>query len=50
VNRRLERVMVKAFADVLASAKKHNVAMRTGAYILTIKRVAKAMVSRGIWP
>ncbi len=50
VNRRLERVMVKAFSDVLASAKQHNVAMRTGAYILAIDRVAKAMITRGIWP
>jgi glutamate dehydrogenase/leucine dehydrogenase len=50
VNRRLERVMVKAFNDVFATAKKHNVAMRTGAYILAIDRVAKAMVTRGIWP
>jgi glutamate dehydrogenase/leucine dehydrogenase len=50
VNRRLERVMVKAFTDVLASAKKYNVAMRTGAYVLAIERVAKAMTTRGIWP
>ena len=50
VNRRLERVMVKAFADVHTNAKKHNVTMRTGAYILAIDRVAKAMVTRGIWP
>jgi glutamate dehydrogenase/leucine dehydrogenase len=50
VNRRLERVMVKAFTDVLASAKKYNVAMRTGAYVLAIDRVAKAMITRGIWP
>jgi glutamate dehydrogenase/leucine dehydrogenase len=50
VNRRLERVMVSAFSDVLASARQHNVAMRTGAYILAIDRVAKAMVTRGIWP
>jgi glutamate dehydrogenase/leucine dehydrogenase len=50
VNRRLERVMVRAFADVLASARKYNVPMRTGAYILAIERVAKAMTTRGIWP
>jgi glutamate dehydrogenase (NAD(P)+) len=50
VNRRLERVMVRAFSDVLASARQHKVAMRTGAYILAIDRVAKAMVTRGIWP
>ena len=50
VNRRLERVMTKAFADVLAAATKHNVEMRTGAYILAIDRVANAMRTRGIWP
>ena len=50
VNRRLERVMIKAFADVHTNAKKHKVTMRTGAYILAIDRVAKAMITRGIWP
>jgi len=50
VNRRLERVMVKAFVDVHASAKKYNVDMRTGAYIVGIERVATAMSTRGIWP
>lgn len=50
VNRRLERVMTKAFADVLSNANKHHVPMRTGAYILAIERVAKAMIARGIWP
>ena len=50
VNRRLERVMVKAFADVHASTKKYNVDMRTGAYIVGIERVANAMRTRGIWP
>ncbi len=50
VNRRLERVMVKAFADVHTTAKKYNVDMRTGAYILAIDRVANAMRTRGIWP
>ncbi len=50
VNRRLERIMVKAFNDVHAMAKKHDVDMRTGAYILAIDRVATATRSRGIWP
>jgi glutamate dehydrogenase/leucine dehydrogenase len=50
VNRRLERVMVKAFADVHATAKKHDADMRTGAYIVGINRVATAMSTRGIWP
>src|SRR5216117_1280935 len=50
VNRRLERVMVKAFADVHGTAKKYNIDMRTGAYIVGIQRVATAMSTRGIWP
>ena len=50
VNRRLERVMVKAFKDVHISAKKYQVNMRTGAYILAIERVADATRTRGIWP
>jgi len=50
VNRRLEKVMVKAFVDVHQSAKKYNTDMRTGAYIVGIERVANAMRTRGIWP
>jgi len=50
VNRRLERVMVKAFTDVHAAAKKYDADMRTGAYIVGIDRVATATRSRGIWP
>jgi glutamate dehydrogenase (NAD(P)+) len=50
VNRRLEKIMVRAFEDVHSTAKKHNVDMRTGAYILAIGRVATATKSRGIWP
>jgi glutamate dehydrogenase (NAD(P)+) len=50
VNRRLEKVMGKAFDDVHSTAKKYAVDMRTGAYILAIGRVAKATESRGIWP
>jgi len=42
VNRRLEKVMGKAFDDVHSTAKKYSVDMRTGAYILAIGRVAKA--------
>ncbi|HYL14685.1 MAG TPA: Glu/Leu/Phe/Val dehydrogenase [Terriglobales bacterium] len=50
VNRRLERVMVKAFTDVHTMAKKYAADMRTGAYILAIDRVATATRVRGIWP
>jgi glutamate dehydrogenase/leucine dehydrogenase len=41
---------VKAFIDVHTTAKKYNVDMRTGAYIVGIERVATAMRTRGIWP
>src|SRR5207302_2634005 len=50
VNRRLEKVMGKAFDDVHRTAQQHSVDMRTGAYMLAIGRVAKATESRGIWP
>lgn len=50
VNERLERVMVKAFNNVHKLAEEHKVDMRTGAYILAIGRVARAMEMRGIWP
>jgi glutamate dehydrogenase (NAD(P)+) len=50
VNRRLEKIILKAFHDVHATAKKHKVDMRTGAYILAIDRVARATEARGIWP
>ena len=50
VNRKLDKVMGKAFGDVHTTAKDHRVDMRTGAYILAINRVAKATESRGIWP
>jgi glutamate dehydrogenase (NAD(P)+) len=50
VNCKLEKIMAKAFADVYASAREHQVDMRTGAYILAVDRVAKATESRGIWP
>jgi len=50
VNKKLEKVMVKSFNDVLAMATTHNVDMRTGAFILAIDRVAMATRTRGIWP
>jgi glutamate dehydrogenase (NAD(P)+) len=50
VNRRLEKIMVKAFDDVLKTAEKYKADIRTGAYILAIDRVATATKWRGIWP
>lgn len=50
VHRKMEKIMGKAFTDVHNSAKEYKVDMRTGAYILAVGRVAKAMEARGIWP
>ncbi len=50
VNKKLEKVMTRAFDDVHKTATKYKVDMRTGAYILAIDRVATAMRTRGIWP
>lgn len=50
VNRKLEKIMGQAFADVHHSAQNYKVDMRTGAYMLAIDRVVKATESRGIWP
>jgi glutamate dehydrogenase/leucine dehydrogenase len=50
VNRKLEKIMAKAFADVHNSAREYKVDMRTGAYILAVDRVVKATETRGIWP
>jgi glutamate dehydrogenase (NAD(P)+) len=50
VNRKLEKIMGKAFGDVHNSARDYKVDMRTGAYILAVDRVVKATQARGIWP
>jgi glutamate dehydrogenase (NAD(P)+) len=47
VHRRLDRKMTRAFGEVLASSRKHNVDMRTGAYCVAVARVAEATRARG---
>ena len=49
VNERLEAKMVEAFDAVLATAKKHNIDMRTAAYIVAINRVATVTRMRGMY-
>jgi len=49
VNRRLERMMRQSFDSVYASAGKHNVTLRIGAYILAIDKVATTLRVRGIY-
>ncbi len=47
---RLEKIMARAFNEVLRIAEEKKVSMRTAAYILGVGRVAKAMQLRGIYP
>ena len=50
VSERLQRIMKRAFKEVLEIAQLKKVHMRTAAYILGVGRVAKAMELRGIYP
>jgi glutamate dehydrogenase (NAD(P)+) len=49
VNERMERILVSSFHDVRASAEKHGVSMRVGAYMLAIDRVAETTRLRGLY-
>lgn len=44
VNTRLEQILTQSFIDVLATADKHNVTLRTAAYILAVQKVAQTYV------
>jgi glutamate dehydrogenase (NAD(P)+) len=50
VNVKLREIMVKAFDEVYKMSQKHQVGMRTGAYMLAVERVADAIMKRGIFP
>lgn len=50
INRELQKLMTKAFEEVVAVKKERNVYMRMAAQILGIQRVAKAMLARGLYP
>ncbi len=49
VNERLEQKLCEAFDDVLATALRHGVDMRTAAYIVAISRVAAVTRMRGMY-
>src|SRR5580765_7969387 len=49
VNNRLERIMVRSFAEVAAVADKHAVNMRIASYMLSIDRVAAVHRLRGMY-
>jgi len=50
VNRRLKKLMIKAFNEVLKLAQREKIDNRTAAYIYAISKVAAAIKARGIWP
>ncbi|HWW09375.1 MAG TPA: Glu/Leu/Phe/Val dehydrogenase [Candidatus Acidoferrales bacterium] len=50
INRRLERIMQKAFTQMCEQAEAHRVSLRLGAYLVAVKRVADATAVRGIYP
>jgi len=50
VNRRLKKLMLKAFKEVSRVAEREKIDNRTAAYIYAISQVAVAMKARGIWP
>ncbi|MGB0332499.1 MAG: Glu/Leu/Phe/Val family dehydrogenase, partial [Planctomycetota bacterium] len=49
VNSRLEQIMVQAFSEVRQTSEKFGVDLRTGAYILSIDRVASVYRMRGLF-
>lgn len=50
VNCRLRDLMIRAFNNVYNISKELNVDMRTGAYVLAVRKVADAIRIRGIYP
>lgn len=50
VYRRLERILVRAYDEVVKTAERYNVDMRTAAQITAINRVAQATLTRGFYP
>jgi len=50
VNDYLLKIMTNAFSEVLEISQKDKADMRTAAYILSIRRLATAMATRGIFP
>ncbi|HEY2703896.1 MAG TPA: Glu/Leu/Phe/Val dehydrogenase [Candidatus Dormibacteraeota bacterium] len=50
INRRLEAVMRRGFAQMVEAAQAHSVSWRMGAYLVAVQRVADATAVRGIYP
>ncbi len=50
INERLERIMMRAFNNVLRVSEEKKVNLRTAAYVLAVDKVAQATTLRGIYP
>jgi len=50
VNDYLQKILAKAFAEVLQTSRQEKVDMRTAAYMIALRRLATAMAFRGIFP
>jgi len=50
VNKALEKIMIRAFNEVWETAQKKACSLRTGAYIVAMKRLVEARRIRGIFP
>jgi glutamate dehydrogenase (NAD(P)+) len=50
VNRKMEAIMQRSYADVREMARRADVDMRLAAYLIGVKRVADATTIRGIYP
>jgi glutamate dehydrogenase (NAD(P)+) len=50
INESLKGIMDHAFADVHAMSERHEVDMRTAAYMVAVARVAEATTVRGLYP
>jgi len=50
VNDYLQKILTKAFAEVLQTSHQEKVDMRTAAYMIALRRLASAMALRGIFP
>jgi glutamate dehydrogenase (NAD(P)+) len=50
INQKLERIMMQAFEQVTAMAHEKRVSLRLAAYLLAVRRVADAVLIRGIYP
>lgn len=50
INAKLKNIMDQSFAGVWNIAKEKNTSLRTGAYLIAVKRVVEAEKIRSIWP